>query len=484
MGFNGSATGTGTDIQSNLMRTIQQTYGITTNNKGELTGQYFINSDNKLFDPFLDNRFGSVYYVSNPDLLINILDYIIGNPSFDASNQQVSLGSQGGWYDGPYQQLTNDYTFKEDYYAAYAMAKINFLDFMIIGGARYEKVHDNYFAYNARDQRNAQSQVMYTTSITENDFVLPMGQIKYSPTNWMDVRYAYTQTLARPSYSSISPKFTITNSHPGNVFAGNPELKPAQAFNHDINFTFHTNELGLITLGGFYKTIKDFVYTASYQLNLAKDAGIDNISRYTIVRNGANVVIPDTNTTVVRPLNNPFKAYVKGIEFDFQHNFWYLPKPFNNLVLAINYARIYSSTSYPFFDQGKRIEGTGRNAKVIFFLIDSSATGRLINQPDHVFNASIGYDYEGFSSRLSFLFTSNAATGNGGRNPENDTYTTDYFRIDFSARQKLPWYNMELFMDVSNLNNINTKGIQRSIHGFNNIQNYGLTANIGLRIRY
>jgi len=120
----------------------------------------------------------------------------------------------------------------------------------------------------------------------------------------------------------------------------------------------------------------------------------------------------------------------------------------------------------------------------IAVLIDSSSAGRLIDQPNHVLNASIGYDYEGFSSRFSFVFVDNSATGNGGRYPENDSYAPDYFRTDFSARQKLPWFNIELFLDVSNLNNANTSGIHRSTQGFRNIQNYGLTGNLGVRIRY
>ncbi len=481
LGFNGSVTGTGTDIQTNLMKAIYNKFGISADNQGNLTGVSFLNPDRDLFASFLDNKYGAVYYSSSPVLLTNILDYIIGNPAFDASNSQTSTGNRGGWYDGPYQQLTNDYNYHEDYYAAYAMSKINFLDFMVIGGARYEKVKSDYFAYNARDIRNPQQQKMYdTTSVSESEFVLPMAQIKYSPLDWMDVRYAYTQTLARPDYSSLSPKFTITNETPGFIFAGNPGLKPAKAFNHDLNFTFHSNQLGLFTVGGFYKTIENFVYTASYQLDAAQNAGIDNISRYTIVRDGANVVIPAVNATVIRPLNNPFDATVKGLELDFQHNFWYLPVPFNNIVLSINYARIQSSTRYPFYDVNVIVVGRDR----IPLLIDSSSAGRLIDQPNHILNAAIGYDYEGFSSRLSFLFQANSATGNGGKFPENDSYTKDYFRIDFSARQKLPWLNSEVVLDVSNLNNANTSGIQKSTQGFRSIQNYGLTANLGLRVSY
>jgi TonB-dependent receptor len=312
-----------------------------------------------------------------------------------------------------------------------------------------------------------------------------MMQTKYSPLSWMDIRYAYTQTLSRPDYQSLSPKFTITQNN--QIYTGNPDLNPAKAFNHDMNMTFHSNRLGLFTVGYFYKTIKDFVYTANYRLDVAQSAGIDSVMRYQIWRGGDPVVTPvinpatkNSDASVYRPLNNPFDATVKGVELDFQHNFWYLPKPLNHVVFGINYSRIWSETRYPWYDVRVKIEGRKRTA----VLVDSSSAGRLIDQPNHVLNSYIGYDYKGFSSRLSVIYQDNSARGNGGRYPENDSYTTEYFRIDFSARQKLPYYNSELFLDISNLNNANTSWVQKSTEGFRGVQNYGMTANLGFRIRY
>ncbi|MBK7106504.1 MAG: TonB-dependent receptor [Ignavibacteriae bacterium] len=482
LAFNGNATSDDDDIQANLMRTIMNEFGISVSEDGKLTGTTFLTSDNELFDPFLENKYGSIFYVSSIGTLNNILDYIVGNPAFDASNSQYSSGAQGGWYDGPYQQLINDYEYKENYYAAYGMTKLNFWDFMFIGGVRYEKVETEYFAYNARDQRNPQSQVMYdTTSVKSNDYLLPMLQLKYSPLKWMDLRFAYTHTLSRPDYHALSPKFSITQGN--QIYTGNPELKPATSMNQDLNITFHSNEIGLFSIGGFYKKIENFVYNASYRLDLAEEAGIDALSRYQIYRDGDPVVTPiltagKSDATVFRPLNNPYDATVKGLELDFQHNFWYLPSPFNNFVIGLNYANISSETTYPWYDVEVKIIGRER----ITVFIDSASTGRLIDQPKHIFNAYLGYDYLGFSSRLSFLFQDNSARGNGGRNPELDSYTTEYFRIDFAARQKLPIWNSELFLDVSNLNGSNTSWIQRSIEGYLGIQNYGLTANLGIRV--
>ena len=463
-------------IQGNMMRAIEEQFGYSINAQGDLAGSLFLNSDGDLFDPFLSDRFGDVYYSATPNQLTEILDYIIGNPDFDASNTEQSSGAQGGWYDGPYQQLTNDYEYGEDYQAAYAMSRVNFRDLMIIGGARYEKVNSDYFAYNARDQRNAQAQRMYdTTAVTSNDYLLPMGQMRYSPLKWLDLRYAYTQTLARPDYHQLSPKFTITQDN--RVYTGNPDLKPARAYNHDVSVTFHGNKLGLLSAGAFHKKIDGFVYDAVYQLDAAQRAGVDSLARYTIIRDGNPVVIPQSNAQVQRPLNNPNEATVKGLEFEFQTSFWYLPNFLSNIVFGLNYTYVESETTYPFYDIDVL---PGRPP--IAVLVDSSRTGRLLDQANDIVNTFVGYDYKGFSARLSFTFQGNAVNEIGSEFPERDGFTRDYFRLDFAARQKLPVANGELFLDVQNLNDENTESAQRTIGGFNAIQNYGTTANLGVRL--
>lgn len=512
LGFDGNGQSEDPDnIADNLATTITEDFGLSTNEQGVISAASLVNQNTDLFDPFLSDNFGKIFFVSQPDVLVDILNFVIGNPDFDASNPNVSSGAQGGWYDGPYQQLTNDYNYREDYYATYAMSRINFRDLMIIGGVRYENVDSKYFAYNARDQRNAQAQVMFdTTSYASNEFLLPMVQGKLSPTDWIDFRYSYTQTLARPAYTLLSPKFTITQGN--SIITGNPDLVPAKSLNHDFNVTFHGNKLGLLSVGVFQKTIENFVFTANYKLNLGEDAEIDQLSNYQIVCNqslrdrlggqysaiaecadGALLVTPVINATtgtasatVSRPLNNPNDGLVRGLEIDFQTNFWYLPKPLNSLVFGLNYARIFSEITTPFYDERSYIDYSGRRPQQVFFLADSSYTSRLNGQPNHVLNSYLGYDYKGFNIRVSMLLTTNTFNGGGGRYPENNSFQSDYLRFDLSARQKLPWLDggTELFFNVQNLNDVNNESYQRSINGYTNIQNYGLTANLGLRLRY
>lgn len=483
-------SGEPTSISGRMRQGIADEFGMTWNPQGFFNGTWFaVGEDHRLRNPFLGNQYGNMYYATRHKRLFDVLRFVRANPAYHASNPDASTGAVGGWYDGVYQQYANDYEYWETYLATYAMARLNIGGLMVIGGARYERVDSDYLAYNSMEPRSAQipfESVMFPAkSKGHNAYVLPMAQMKLSPVSWMDLRYAYTQTLSRPSYSQLTPKFNITLTQ--DIFAGNPDLKPATAVSHDANITFHANMLGLLSFGAFHKSIDNFVYTSRYNLRAAEAYGMDHRSNYTVEKDGIVVIRPsqsgtgvlDGSITVQRPVNNPNSAIVKGLEVDFQTNFWYLPQPLNGLVLGVNYARIFSETTYMFYST-TRIPGSRPPRDT---LVIGSRKARLLFQPNHTLNTFLGYDYKGFSSRVSATFQANSVTRIDAQYPDGDYFTRDYLRVDFSARQKLPYLKSELFLDVSNLNGVNNESAQRSTGGFSNVQNYGLTANFGIRIR-
>ncbi len=440
---------------------------------GTFSAANFSTNNSDILKPFLDNRFGGILWANDASLLTNIIDYISGNPQFSSYNS--SSVNPGGWFNGYFQTLPNTYKYVEKYSAGYVMSELNYDKFMIVGGVRYENDEGFYDAWNLLDGRDVKSQqAFFVSSHPKNYFWLPMVQAKYQATDWFDVRYAYTQTLARPAYSELSPHFTIGYGN-STVRAGNPDLVPAQAYNHDLILTFHSNNIGLFTVDGFYKEIKNFTYATQYPLFATAPEGIKTLSDFDIA--GSN---PVSGTTLYTYVNSPFLAFVKGVELDFQTRFWYLPVPINGIVLGINYTRIHSKASYPFLNAKTTIIGPKQTKTEVF---DSTRIGRLIDQPDDILNAYIGYDYEDFSVRLSFIFQGNSVSYIGNF-PEKDGFTRDYFRIDASARQILPWYGIEIYLDMNNLNSENNTSAQQSIGGFTNEQNYGLTANLGVRYRF
>ncbi len=433
----------------------QLTYDQTTQ---RLFMDSFTDYNTSLTTNFLDNKFGTLLWVPSP---------VMENSAFNLVKDNYT--DNINWHSGDYENKINDYRNVERYYAAFGMAEIDLgPQLMIVGGARFEEDKMLFSAYRVKQQMNsADAEAIPETKYPENHFWLPMIQAKYSFADWGDVRYSFTKTLARPDFTQLSPFLNMDLSSQY-VNMGNPDLKPAISANHDLMLTIHSNIIGLLSIGAFYKTIKDFSYGIQYPLHSYSTApGYDTLAQVPGAIEGAIL------TTYY---NNPYKAFIKGLEFSIQTRLWYLPRPLDGLVLSFNYTLINSSTNYP-LPLLSRIK-VGRITKEI--IVDSARAGRLINQPNNILNASIGYDYGGFSARISFLYQGSMVSGIGTV-PEQDGFTHDYFRIDGAVRQKLPWSGFQVFLNINNINSRADISAQQTIGGFTSEQFYGLTADLGIR---
>jgi len=461
------------DFQEAMVEALEDEFNVNVDSStAKFTGSTFIGNKD-LIGRFLDNQFGEIYYACDPSILADMANYLANSAEW-AGRATGGADQTGGWYNGMFQNLANSYDYLEKYYAGYLMSEITFENFMIVGGARYEKTESKYIAYNMYDMRNPDAQNCDTViSRPKSEFLLPQVQTKFTPFRWFDIRYAYTQTLARPDYHQMSPKVNYDNPRK-NIRAGNPDLVPAHAYNHDLNLTFHGNKLGLFSIGGFYKIVKNFTYYTTYKLHKTSNSpGVKTIYDFNIMGS-----LPEEGANLYTYINSPYLAYIKGVEFDFQTRLWYLPLGLDGVVLGINYTKIESEATYPLHD-----DVTDYSTRPpVTTTYDSTRAGRLIYQPNDVLNAYIGYEYKDFSARVSFLFQGNSVSGIGAF-PEQDGYTRDYFRIDTSVRQTLPWFGSELYFDVNNINNQTNSSAQVTIDGFTTVKYYGMTANLGIRFR-
>ena len=183
---------------------------------------------------------------------------------------------------------------------------------------------------------------IFNVDRTDNN-LFPGVQVQYKFNDWSDIRLAYTTGISRPDYTAIIPKIEF---QVGNFELGNPLLKPSTAQNYDIIGSFHSNTLGLFTVGLFYKEIKNQMYSTSiYYVNLSQYAGNVYIPDSTFLVDRFGFTVPNSQTVGIS-LNNPNLGYIRGIEIDWQTNFWYLPRPFNSLVLDVNYTKSGSNMAY------------------------------------------------------------------------------------------------------------------------------------------
>jgi TonB-dependent receptor len=319
----------------------------------------------------------------------------------------------------------------------------------LIAGGRYEYYNMNYhstmfYVTHPVDGNGNLIDTLNSVDRNDNNF-FPNAQLRYKFTDWADIRLAYSQTVSRPDYKAILPN-TFFNERILTQ-AGNPKLKPAIATNYDAYLSFYNNEIGLFTVGGFYKEMEDvFFETIIYY---------GNLSYY-------NVTFPDSafwESQGIRPpgrsekvttyLNNPNPAYIRGLEVEWQTNFWYLPQPLNSLVLSINYTRVWSKMDYQQLrTQPVRNPQTGQI--VDYITTDTVRTARLLNQGDNILNIALGVDYKGFSGRISFNLQGNVITKVGAR-PEDDEFTGNIYKWDFTLKQNLPLEGLSIQLSGINI---------------------------------
>ena len=372
-----------------------------------------------------------------------------------------------------------DYSGEEEYQASYTMLDLNLGSrFNIITGLRQENNRTLYTAYRA--QRSALTHWVFTgelyTHERKNSYTLPALFLRYKPFEWLNIRAAWTNTLTRPSYSDIIPlqEFRGTESA---VDWRNQNLVPGESTNEDYSISFNQDRLGLITIGYFTKKIKNLIFSSGRRyIDEPNNFGLpDNVAKWQIMNYTSN---------------NPYKVVLEGIELDYQTRFWYLPGFLNGLVLNTNYTVIESEVKYPrtildqFFDWDASPPG------VITTVIDTFYIDRLIDQPDEIINVSLGYDYKGFSGRLSMLYKANVFIQTNFW-PELRQSTDDYRRWDLSLKQKMPIKGLELFFNASNLTeatDINRYRGSTTIGGNDPSltleQHYGKTFDLGFRYSF
>ncbi len=371
-----------------------------------------------------------------------------------------------------------DYNGIEDYTAAYLMATFHLTSFVdLTPGVRYERNRTEYTGKRGNTQASGELFVEYrpiasdihrgdTTTVRENSFFLPSIHMKIKPLKWLQFHLAYTNTLSRPGYSSIIPILDIRG--PNNIRFNRYDLQPEKSENYDIVTSIHHNYIGLFSVNLFSKKITNKIFNRSGIIG-----DLHELMRLPVVY-GVQQGSWDYNDTI-----NP--VYIKGVEMEWQTNFWYLPGALKGIVLNINYTHINSEATYIQTEIGDSasIPGDPFSPRVRYD-IDRSYKGRLVNQPADILNVSLGYDYKGFSGRVSLYYQSNVFKGNSFWEVYR-SYEPTYYRFDLSLKQRLPVKGMKVFL---NLNNINKALDIRKQNGYPDFPTrfsyYGMTGEIGL----
>ncbi|KZX02002.1 TonB-dependent receptor [Pseudoalteromonas luteoviolacea] len=277
------------------------------------------------------------------------------------------------------------YASQETVIALYSMFSIDVGNLNIITGVRFEDT--DYETSGSRveliknDIEDRETVAITPWQVSKRyDHLLPNLTLRYAHSDSLITRFAYTQTIARPSFgdaaafqlleSETSVKDdVVTVERKGEV--GNPDLNPYESANIDLSIEYYPGKIGIISAGVFHKNIDNFIAKQQVQENGSWD--------------GFEEVIQSVNGG---------ETELSGVELAYSKN----------------------------FDSGFMFSANGT-------FID--ADDNLPNQSDTVANIMFGYENSTVSTRLSTSFKSKAyiMTENDAR-----VYQDTHNQVDLSIK--------------------------------------------------
>ena len=193
----------------------------------------------------------------------SIRDFVNENrTSFDINQNETDAQNKG-----------ESYTSNEDVFATYFMLTMDIDDLHIVTGLRYEKTSFSTSGYKVNsitDDVNDNESVDITPWEVDKDYdyLLPSLNIRYDINDKLVARFAYTNSIARPTFND-SAAFQIIETEQteedGEIVierkaeVGNPELAPYESENIDMSLAYYPEDIGVLSAGLFHKNIDNFI---------------------------------------------------------------------------------------------------------------------------------------------------------------------------------------------------------------------------------
>jgi len=270
----------------------------------------------------------------------------------------------------------SSYTYKENQYAGYGMFDWNLLKnrLQLVGGVRVEyttlkeysdtvdinNLETDTFVLGGQKLVSVHPPVVGRTTDRKYFAFLPSLNANYdlSPNN--KLRAAISRTFHRPNFEETKPGAAVFRLDDNQLNFGNPKLKPTYSYNVDASFEHFWGNLGMFSIGGYYKYVVDHIFAVTTQEKVLDASGFA-FKRY---QNAAN-------------------SWVGGVELAYIKMFDKLPK---------------------------FLGGFGVNLNVTVSTSRMSVPGRTFNQPmteqsPLLTNFTLIYDKYGYDIRLAFNYT-------------------------------------------------------------------------------
>lgn len=299
-----------------------------------------------------------------------------------------------------------------------------------------------------------------STQIDKN-YWLPAATLTYQINPKMQFRLSASKTIARPQFRELVFQ-TYYDPETNSYFRGNPQLRDSQLYNAEARYEWYFARDQRLSIGGFYKTIKNPVETYA--------SG-------------------DVNGTITSFANAP-KARLYGGEVEAQkyidlaglgENGFFSTR---RAIIVANYTYSKSKLSVKDDDPVQAYPLSVSLARDLFR--DGSP---MTGQSDHLANLEIGLEDTGSLSQQTLLLSyASKRVTRRGPSGEPDIYEYPGFRLDFVAREavRLAGVNTEIKFEVRNLTGTKYQEYQQS--GANRVYynryNIGTSVSLGASVTF
>lgn len=310
------------------------------------------------------------------DVRGNRVDFVFSDPLIGP------LGSGGLWTfrESGASGAADAFDGKLEVEAAYVQADFEVTPFLrAAAGLRYEEGEQSTSTFNF------DAPALQSTVVSAEDYLLPAATLTWTFAENMQVRFGYSETIARPQFRELGFA-TFIDTELDQRFRGNPFLEDTELTNYDARYEWYFGRDQFFTVGVFYKQLENPILETIF------DASEE-----------------PTNTF----LNAP-EADVMGFELEFEKTFDFSDRFSGDFwedaefFVNTNYTYSQSEISVGEGDT-TTLAGVGSTADnpVVANVEDADDRikdgGRLQGQADHIANLQIGWKNVETGSRTAVL---------------------------------------------------------------------------------
>lgn len=336
------------------------------------------------------------------------------------------------------QSITADYDASEKILGIFGMARFDLPSTLIVAGVRYETTD---FRGSAPTFDETDGVIGAATAKSRYGRWFPNLTVRHSFSDNLIGRFALTRAINRPNFVDIVPR-VVENSDgsPIRVTSGNPLLRPTLSNNVDAGLEYYIRPLGLVSVNGFYKDLKDY--------------------RFTVTRNGTYL---GDAAELTRPENAP-NGHLYGFELNWQQQFTFLPGLLSGFGVFANYTWTDAEVTLAQPYAGRKAMPLPGNSR-------------------HSWNAALFYEKGPLNLRVSYTKRSNYLNEINADDSNLDLYWEGRGQLDVTGSYQL-LKNVGLFFEAKNLTNspgVRYYGSRERVYEY---EKFGYTLFGGVRVKF